>query len=205
MPDGPDPLGKRALFWAPAQRDDGPLVGEPSRDDLGRHALYSAPEAPKPKSRTAKPARGRTRSIGEGQVSKRAKTHSAAEVSGEHPRSAPPRPRGRARTAGGAGSHPRRSYGRPGEADLAQHAGEDAAGPSAAKAAADSPYGPLGPIELSCSSCGERSEVALVDYLVLHLPLWLWRPGRGYTRFMNCPACGRRTWVSASWRPWERG
>ncbi len=39
----------------------------------------------------------------------------------------------------------------------------------------------------------------MLDYLVLHLPLWLWRPGRGYTRLMRCPACSRRTWLSASW------
>jgi len=58
-----------------------------------------------------------------------------------------------------------------------------------------------GPIGLSCSKCGTHSDVAIVKYLLLHLPYWVWRPGRGYTSLMKCPACGKRTWVSASWGP----
>jgi hypothetical protein len=60
-----------------------------------------------------------------------------------------------------------------------------------------------GPISLSCSKCGIHTDVDIVKYLVLHLPWWLWRPGRGYTSLMKCPACHRRAWVSASWGPGE--
>jgi hypothetical protein len=58
-----------------------------------------------------------------------------------------------------------------------------------------------GPISLSCSKCGTHTGVDILKYLVLHLPWWLWRPGRGYTSLMKCPACGQRAWVSASWGP----
>ena len=57
-----------------------------------------------------------------------------------------------------------------------------------------------GPISLSCSKCGTHTDVDILKYLVLHLPWWFWRPGRGYTSLMKCPACGQRAWVSASWQ-----
>jgi len=43
----------------------------------------------------------------------------------------------------------------------------------------------------------------VAQFMALHLPFWLWRPGRGYARLMTCPACRRRSWLSASWRPWN--
>ena len=122
MSDAPDPLGKRALFWAPANRvEDEPL---PGREPVvaGKYALFSGAEP------------------------------------GEGPDALPSPPRG---------------------------------------------TGVLPPVELRCSSCGTYSEVDVVSYLGLHLPFFLWRPGRGFTRFMTCPACRRRTWLSASWTPWS--
>ncbi|MHB8594881.1 MAG: hypothetical protein ACYDB3_11230, partial [Acidimicrobiales bacterium] len=59
------------------------------------------------------------------------------------------------------------------------------------------------PVSLDCSSCGAHSDVEVAGYLLLHLPFFLWRPGRGFTRFLMCPACRRRTWISASWNPWS--
>jgi hypothetical protein len=64
--------------------------------------------------------------------------------------------------------------------------------------------GVLGPVVVDCSSCKVRTEVGVGEFAALHLPFWLWRPGRGYARRMTCPSCGRRAWLSASWRPWER-
>ncbi|HMK62679.1 MAG TPA: hypothetical protein VK386_03585 [Acidimicrobiales bacterium] len=60
-------------------------------------------------------------------------------------------------------------------------------------------HGLLPPVEIHCSSCGSRSEVDVVGYVALHVPFFFWLPGKGFTRFMTCPACRRRTWVSASW------
>ena len=124
-----DPLGKRALFWAPAERveDEPPRKGRSAEQarpqDRGRHALYSAADP-------------------------------GSETLQEHPRGV---------------------------------------------------FGALiGPIVLDCSSCGTRSEVEAFEFLRLHLPVWLWRPGRGYTRLMGCPACRRRTWVSVTLPAWSR-
>jgi len=63
--------------------------------------------------------------------------------------------------------------------------------------------GAISPVVVECSSCGATSEVSMASFLALHFPFWLWRPGRGYARFMTCPACRRRCWLSASWRPWD--
>ncbi|MGA2522021.1 MAG: hypothetical protein ABSG81_14535 [Acidimicrobiales bacterium] len=145
MTDAPDPLGKRALFWAPAERDeDGPRHAAEC-DAPGKHALFS-PEARAGAGRphTRRSAGGATRTV--------------------------QRPGGVGGGGGGGGAQ----------------------------------QSLLSPITVECSSCGSRSEVRVSEFALLHLPVWLWRPGRGYTRFMTCPACRRRTWVSASWAPWAR-
>ncbi len=143
MNDSPDPLGKRALFWAPAERDEGGPRRAAERDVPGKHALFS-PEA-------------------------RAAVFKARPVSPIDPST----------------SHAPRDL-RPGST-----------GPGAGR-------GILSAITVDCSTCGARSEIHMTEFVMLHLPVWLWRPGRGYTRFMTCPACRRRTWVSASWAPWAR-
>jgi hypothetical protein len=70
--DKPDPMGKRALFWAPAQRHEGGSPGAGGATagaDLGKRALYSAPGSrgtPRtPRSRTALPGSLRRRSTGD--------------------------------------------------------------------------------------------------------------------------------------------
>jgi len=158
MPDdAPDPLGKRALFWAPAERhDDGPRTAAEC-DTTGKHALFS-PEARAAPARRAQPG--------------------ARRGTGPAPNAAPP----------------------PGR--------EPTFVSSPPRATRSGPAGPLGavltPVTVECSTCGTRSEVRPTEFVLLHLPVWLWRPGRGFTRFMTCPACRRRTWVSASWVPWAR-
>jgi hypothetical protein len=134
--DAPDPLGKRALFWAPAERDeDGPRRAS-ERAVPGKHALFSD-EA-------------------------------------------------RAAAAGGLPGVKHRPV--PGQAS---------------RRASFSPSS-LGKVTVHCSSCKARSEVGLPEFALLHLPVWMWWPGRSHTRFMTCPACRRRTWVRASWAFWNR-
>ncbi|HLI74264.1 MAG TPA: hypothetical protein VKU86_10325 [Acidimicrobiales bacterium] len=143
MSDAPDPMGKRALFWAPASRDeDAPLKA--ARDAPGKHALFSD------EARIAPVLTGPGRRI-------------AARAANDKSR-------------------------RAAERDL-----------DAAPARPGGATGFLPAIDVTCSSCGESSSVDVLEFAVLHLPLWFWRPGRGYTRFMTCPACRRRTWVSTSW------
>jgi hypothetical protein len=138
MTDSPDPLGKRALFWAPAERDESGPRRAAERDVPGKHALFS--DEARASAAQARPV---------------ASLERVAKV-----------------------PHHDRRFG----------AGR----------------GLVSPIGVDCSACGVRSEIHLAEFVVLHLPIWLWRPGRGYTRFMTCPSCRRRTWVSASWAPWAR-
>jgi hypothetical protein len=158
--DAPDPLGKRALFWAPAERHEaGPRRPGAKRIPPGRHALFSAAgadgsvEAPKKNGRPRGPVNGTGRPV------RAART----------PRPQAARP-ARERTPA-----------------------------TKVKAPAPEPQR-KGPIDLSCSKCGTHTDVDVLRYMVLHLPWWLWRPGRGYTSLMKCPACGQRAWVSASWQ-----
>jgi hypothetical protein len=129
-PEGPDPLGRRALFWAPAERVEDPVrPGEDEAEDVGKYALFSRFSDVETGDRT------------------------------------PPSAFGSGRLSIATGLVP--------------------------------------PVEVRCSACGAMREVGVVEYMALHLPFFLWRPGRGFTRFMTCPACRRRTWVSASWTPWS--
>jgi hypothetical protein len=57
----------------------------------------------------------------------------------------------------------------------------------------------LGAVQLRCATCGRWSAVSVLQFARLHLPFFLWRPGPGFARFMTCPACRRRAWISASW------
>lgn len=161
MSDAPDPLGKRALFWAPAERDEaGPRHSEEG-DVLGKRALFSEAAA------------GTVTS----DVRRTGVTRSTRALTGRpgHPAT------GRPTATSTEGPEP--DLGGQDHAHLERPAGS----------------GMFGTLIVECSSCRVRSQVDLVEFVVLHLPVWLWRPGRGYTRFMMCPACRRRTWVSASW------
>jgi hypothetical protein len=175
--DAPDPLGKRALFWAPAERHEaGPRRPE-KRVLPGRHALFSAAGAVTPRDAPKRNGRPRPHLSGTPRPVRasrppRASVAAAPKVTGK---ASAPRVTGKAPA-------PRvttKAMAPPSEPE--RHGG--------------------GPISLSCSKCGTHTDVDILKYLVLHLPWWLWRPGRGYTSLMKCPACGKRAWVSASWGP----
>jgi hypothetical protein len=159
VPDAPDPLGKRALFWAPAERQEhGPRTQDEDAVP-GKHALFS-------------------------------NAGSATVASGGRARVRP------SDAEAGPVDH------LPSRRRAVADGGRRDSGPVADLGHLERPSGSgmFGSLTLQCSSCRVRSQVDLVEFVVLHLPLWLWRPGRGYTRFMTCPACRRRTWISASWR-----
>ena len=170
MSDSPDPLGRRALFWAPAERqEEGPRYPD-AGDVPGKHALYSDQDAGAHGGR----ARSRPSRSSRGTQSQAGHPSNRQATRGSRLSAAPARHEG-----GYAAVYPD---------DLERPVGS----------------GMFGSLALQCSSCRVRSQVDLVEYIVLHLPIWLWRPGRGYTRFMTCPACRRRTWISASWTSWTR-
>jgi hypothetical protein len=57
----------------------------------------------------------------------------------------------------------------------------------------------LGTLVVECSSCGARSRLTWAEFAWRHLPVWLWLPWMRYSRYMSCPACERRTWLSVAW------
>jgi phage terminase large subunit GpA-like protein len=57
----------------------------------------------------------------------------------------------------------------------------------------------FGTVVVQCSACGARSRLGWPEFAWRHLPFWLWVPWQRYSRFMACPACDRRTWLSVSW------
>lgn len=57
----------------------------------------------------------------------------------------------------------------------------------------------LGTVVVECSACGARSRLGWAEFAWRHLPFWLWLPWQRYSRYMACPACDRRTWLSVSW------
>jgi hypothetical protein len=157
--DAPDPLGKRALFWAPAERHEaGPRGPAEKRVLPGRHALFSG-------SGTA------------------AVVETPKKNGRPRPQLSAPPPLRALRT-------PRAQAARPPRART----------PVTKVEAAPVEAHDRGPISLSCSKCGTHTDVDVLRYVVLHFPVWFWRPGRGYTSLMRCPACGKRAWVSAAWR-----
>jgi uncharacterized protein with PIN domain len=56
-----------------------------------------------------------------------------------------------------------------------------------------------GTLVVECSRCHGRTRLSYQEFGKRHLPYWLWTPWRRYSRFVVCPACGQRAWVSARW------
>ena len=55
-----------------------------------------------------------------------------------------------------------------------------------------------GLVAVACSSCGDVRRVGLLRVAALHLPVAAWVPGRRFDRWMTCPSCRHRTWVSVT-------
>jgi hypothetical protein len=56
-----------------------------------------------------------------------------------------------------------------------------------------------GTLVVDCSRCHGRTRLSYVEFAQRHLPYWFWTPWRRFSRYMMCPACGHRAWVSARW------
>ncbi len=52
---------------------------------------------------------------------------------------------------------------------------------------------------LTCSGCGVRSRISVVETVVRIFAISLWIPGRTYNRWMQCPACQQRRWCRIAW------
>ncbi len=69
---------------------------------------------------------------------------------------------------------------------------------SDARADVDAAVTSRGAFTLTCSSCTSVSRVGFIDLGLLQLPLGWWLPRPVFDRWMTCPACRRRTWMSVT-------
>jgi hypothetical protein len=56
-----------------------------------------------------------------------------------------------------------------------------------------------GTVLVDCGSCRARTRVSLVDVGVRLVSLSVWLPARKRGHWINCPACGHRTWCRIGW------
>ena len=52
---------------------------------------------------------------------------------------------------------------------------------------------------LTCSGCGVRSRISVVETVVRIFAISMWVPGRTHSRWMQCPACQQRRWCRVEW------
>ncbi len=205
---GPDPLGKRALFWVTPQ-ENGKKSGRPTFDE-GRRAFYTnATDGSVMREESGKSEGGRSTRSSAGSPSIRAKRRSSYAIS---------------QTGGGL---PRGSGLLHGADDAANvSSGEQSSGAAdigvasarsvkrktragtraeSAKASKESKaskeacsFGILC-VDITCGSCKATSVVNMTDFLRMHWSVWLWLPGKGNTHLLVCPSCRKRTWLSVSW------
>jgi len=55
-------------------------------------------------------------------------------------------------------------------------------------------------LAVTCSTCGARSGVGLMEFARLQFPVPVWLPRRTYDRWMTCPACRHRAWTSVTFQ-----
>ena len=59
----------------------------------------------------------------------------------------------------------------------------------------------LGTVGYECGQCHESGTFGLPDAIRRILRFTLWIPGKAHNRWMECPACGQRTWLRLRWLP----
>ncbi|MCL5947898.1 MAG: hypothetical protein M1420_01865 [Actinobacteria bacterium] len=218
---GPDPLGKRALFWVTPQ-EDGKDSKHPAFDE-GRRAFYTnATGRSMTQEGTGRPVASRTvggkpkdggstgsgskgGSSGSGSThAKRRSAHAISRVGGGMPRG-----NGLLHGADGATeadgatgiSRGKRSTSLPETARTASRLAGTGPGTKASgtKDAKESCTFGVFCVDITCGSCKADTTVRMAEFLRMHCPVWLWLPGKGNTHLLVCPSCHKRTWVSVSW------
>jgi hypothetical protein len=59
---------------------------------------------------------------------------------------------------------------------------------------------PRGAVTVECQRCQQRSQIGLVDFLILQFPFGAWLPRGRFDRRMTCPSCRKRAWCSVTLR-----
>jgi hypothetical protein len=57
-----------------------------------------------------------------------------------------------------------------------------------------------GGVTVLCQRCQQRSQIGLLDLLILQFPVGVWFPRGRFDRRMTCPSCRKRAWCSVSFR-----
>jgi hypothetical protein len=55
-----------------------------------------------------------------------------------------------------------------------------------------------GTVVTRCSTCGASTRISLAQFALRHFPVWVWVPGKTYSRLLRCAACERMTWQAVS-------
>jgi hypothetical protein len=57
-----------------------------------------------------------------------------------------------------------------------------------------------GAVTVLCQRCQHRSQIGLLDLLILQFPVGVWFPRGRFDRRMTCPSCRKRAWCSVTLR-----
>jgi transcription elongation factor Elf1 len=57
-----------------------------------------------------------------------------------------------------------------------------------------------GSVTVRCQRCQQRSQISLLDLLILQFPVGVWFPRGRFDRRMTCPSCRKRAWCSVTLR-----
>ena len=62
----------------------------------------------------------------------------------------------------------------------------------------EDPLPQRGSLSVACSRCGSVTRVGLVGLLLLQFPFGVWLPRGAFDRWMTCPSCRQRSWMSVT-------
>ena len=57
----------------------------------------------------------------------------------------------------------------------------------------------MGTVVVECSDCRAHTRISVFDAGARIASFSLWIPGKRFSRYLSCPACGRRTWSRIRW------
>ena len=52
---------------------------------------------------------------------------------------------------------------------------------------------------VECTHCDAKTRISYLEIAVRIVMVSLWIPGKEHSRWMQCPNCQRRSWVSVDW------
>ena len=56
-----------------------------------------------------------------------------------------------------------------------------------------------GTLVVECGSCRGRTRITYTEFAKRCVPVTAWLPWRTHSRWLRCPSCEQRSWVSTRW------